>query len=262
MNLPVSIFDTAAEAGAAVADRIIARLGRKGSGAHFLLGCPGGRSPKPVYAALAQKAAAGRIDLSRLIVVMMDEYVHVAANRRYLPPIEAHYSCRGFGQRDIVAVLNAGLPEPLRISAENLWMPTLDDPQDYDRKIAESGGIDYFILASGAGDGHIAFNPPGSAVDSRTRVVKLATQTRKDNLKTFPKFRDIGDVPSHGLTVGIGTIAEQSREVGMILLGADKAPAFQRITVAQAYDCRWPATIAAICEAGAVFADKPAAGQQ
>ena len=62
----VRIFETPEALGEAVAADIAARM--KG---HFLLGCPGGRSPKPVYAALARR----NLDLSGLIIVMMDDYL-------------------------------------------------------------------------------------------------------------------------------------------------------------------------------------------
>jgi glucosamine-6-phosphate deaminase len=259
MVLQVHKFDSAEAAGAALADRILVLLGESDPTKPFLLGCPGGRSPKPVYAALAAKARDNGVDLSRVVIVMMDEYVSVSGNASFqLPSLDAHYSCRGFGQRDILGLINAGLSSENRIPDENFWMPELNDPEAYDRKIAEAGGIDFFILASGAGDGHIAFNPPGSEANSTTRVVELARQTQTDNLKTFPDFKDISEVPSHGLTVGIGTIAKQSKEVGMILWGADKQLAYQRITQAAGYDPDWPATVAAICKSAAVYADNSA----
>jgi glucosamine-6-phosphate deaminase len=256
MVLQTQIFDTAGDAGKALAERILDLYGASDVANPFLLGCPGGRSPQPVYAALAEMACDRVLDLSRLVIVMMDEYVSVTNDGSFLmPPPEAHYSCRGFGQRDILGMINLGLAAKKQITDEHFWMPDLDYPKAYDDKFAAAGGIDFFILASGAGDGHIAFNPPGSAHDSKTRIVELARQTQTDNLKTFPGFADIGDVPSHGLTVGIGTIAEYSREIGMIIWGADKHTAFQRIANASAYDPDWPATIAAVCKSGAIYAD-------
>ena len=40
------------------------------------------------------------------------------------------------------------------------------DPEGYEQRLADAGGIDLFLLASGAGDGHVAFNPPGADRDT------------------------------------------------------------------------------------------------
>ena len=45
--------------------------------------------------------------------------------------------------------------------------------KEYERLIAEVGGIELFIGGIGP-DGHIAFNEPGSSLVSRTRVKTLA----------------------------------------------------------------------------------------
>lgn len=141
---------------------------------------------------------------------------------------------------------------------ENFRMPSVDEPEAYDAQLAALGGIDLFLLASGAGDGHIAFNPPGSARDSRSRIVTLAEQTRRDNLATFPDFRGLGEVPTHGLTIGIGSIASLSRAVAMIVWGEGKREAFRRLTTATTYDPSWPATIAVECQNAELHADAAA----
>lgn len=174
MTRQVFDFATPAALGAAVATDIAARMAAQDG--PFLLGCPGGRSPRPVYAALAALAVARGLDLSRLVLVMMDDYLtpdmaHV--------PATAHYSCRRFAWDEIWAVLNAGLPPVKRIPEAQVWFPDPADPAAYDDRIAAAGGIGLFLLASGAGDGHVAFNPPGSPATSRTRIVTLAAQTRR-----------------------------------------------------------------------------------
>ena len=81
-------------------------------------------------------------------------------------------------------------------------MPDPADPEEYDKRIADVGGIDLFLLASGTSDGHVAFNPAGTPVGTRTRVVGLTEQTRRDNLTTFPTFGGLDEVPLYGVTVG------------------------------------------------------------
>ena len=194
----IRLCDTPEALGKAVAHDLATRIAAKTG--PFLLGCPGGRSPRPVYAALA----AHRLDLSRLVIVMMDDYLietqdgfdHVDAN--------AHYSCRRFARDEIQSVLNADLPPARRIPDTSIWFPDPRFPADYDRRISDAGGIDFFLLASGASDGHVAFNPQGSPADSITRIVTLAEQTRRDNLATFPDFASLDEVPRHGGDWNVG----------------------------------------------------------
>ncbi len=250
-------FPGPAALGEAVAADIATRLAAKPG--PYLLGCPGGRSPKPVYAALARIAATSNLDLSHLTVVMMDDYLHLTPTGFDHVPADAHYSCRRFARDDIQAVLNANLPPAHRISDAHIWFPDPMNPAAYDRRIAAAGGIDLFLLASGAGDGHVAFNPPGSALGSQTRIVTLAEQTRRDNLATFPDFPDLAAVPHHGLTVGIATIA-QARASVMLVWGAGKALAYRHLAAATTYDPAWPATVWTLCPDATLYADHAAAG--
>ncbi|HEV7310571.1 hypothetical protein [Ensifer sp.] len=261
--MKVEIHETPDAIGAHLADRIVAGIRAANAGDRaYVLGCPGGRSPLPVYRALESRLAKEPVDCSQLIVVMMDEYLSADDAGGFAPPsASAHYSCRGFGEREIVGRINRGLPDEFRIPHQNFWMPDIAAPEDYDARIVAAGGIDLFLLASGAGDGHIAFNPPGSSRESGTRIVALAEQTRRDNLATFPEFTDISEVPSHGVTIGIGSIAEQSKAVAMIVWGEGKRHAFYRLTAAGAYDASWPATIAVECRNAELLADAAAAGQ-
>ncbi|MDE0121351.1 MAG: 6-phosphogluconolactonase [bacterium] len=236
------IFEDEDALGLALAQRIVDGVRRAGhQGRKYLLGCPGGRSPLSTYRALPAVAAQQSVDLSPLVVVMMDDYVILSSNGYVHVPINAHYSCRRFATEEIGKPL-AHLPgAPNR---DRIWMPDPSDPPAYDRRIADAGGIDLFLLASGASDGHIGFNPSGSPRDSATRIVELSTPTRTDNLRTFPDFDSLDEVPNHGVTVGISTIAELSRTAVMVCLGAEKRRAAERIASARSYDPSWPATIA------------------
>jgi glucosamine-6-phosphate deaminase len=139
-------------------------------------------------------------------------------------------------------------------------VPDPASPEQFDKLIADHGGIDLFILASGTTDGHIAFNPAGTLPGARTRVVTLAEQTRRDNLATFPSFDNrIEAVPLYGVTVGIGTISEQSKRVVMVAHGADKADATRHLVTAEHYEPDWPATILSDCANPQLFIDVAAA---
>jgi glucosamine-6-phosphate deaminase len=92
--------------------------------------------------------------------------------------------------------------------------------QQYEGAIRAAGGIDIQILGIGV-DGHIGFNEPTSSLASRTRIKTLSEQTRGDNAR---HFGDIGEVPHHVITMGVGTIME-SRMCLLLAFGEKKAQA-------------------------------------
>ncbi|HEY3182007.1 MAG TPA: 6-phosphogluconolactonase [Gaiellaceae bacterium] len=235
MPADVRVFADAEALGEALADEILARY--EATAGAFLLGCPGGRSLGTTYRALAARGA----DLARLVIVMMDEYVGA--------PVDAHYSCHGFALREIAG--------PLGLREEQVWLPDPGDPGRYDERIAAAGGIDLFLLASGASDGHVAFVPPGSPREGRTAVLALAESTRRDNLATFPEFASLEEVPSHGVSVGLGTIAA-ARAVRLVLHGPGKREATARLLALDAFDLAWPASIVHECVDAEIWVDTEA----
>ena len=92
----------------------------------------------------------------------------------------------------------------------------------YEQKIVSMGGVDLWLLGIG-GNGHIAFNEPGSPVDSRTRLVSLTQETIDAN-SDGRFFRDASEVPRCALSTGIGTIRE-ARGLVLLATGAKKADA-------------------------------------
>ncbi|WP_434141469.1 6-phosphogluconolactonase [Leucobacter sp. gxy201] len=260
---PIVVHPDAETLGSAVAADIADRMSEKiAAGGRFLLGCPGGRSPQTTYAALADEAANRGLDLGSLVIVMMDDYLQEVDGGWDHIPADAHNSCRRFAREDIQAVLNRAVPEEHRVPDANVWFPNPADPSAYDGRIRDAGGIDFFIIASGAGDGHVAFNPPESPVDSRSRIVELAEQTRRDNLATFPDFPSIDAVPTHGVTVGIATIAELSKAGALVLVGADKQSAFGKLADGEGYDPSWPATVYRLIDGAVLHSDAAAAGDR
>jgi glucosamine-6-phosphate deaminase len=264
MRVQPTVFDGPEVLGGALARLIADRIAEAAdAGRPFLLGCPSGRSPHGTYVALAREVATRDVDLTGLVIVMMDEYVErdesTGAMRRIDPT--APHSCVRFGQAEIVGPLNAAAGPGRGISPDRYWVPDPAAPEDYDKIIADHGGIDLFILASGATDGHVAFNPPGTARDAGTRIVALAEQTRRDNLTTFPSFgSDVDRVPRYGVTVGVGTIREHSRQVVMVAHGDLKAATVRRVAGADRYQPEWPATVLAECARPRLFVDMAAAG--
>jgi glucosamine-6-phosphate deaminase len=262
MNAPVTVFDNPQVLGWELAGEILERtraaLRRR---RRFLLGCPSGRTPRVIYQALARRAAEANDNLSHLVIVMMDEYLNADGKGGFVTcSINAHHSCLGFAFREIQAPINQELPADACIPDHHIWIPDPADPTEYDARLTDAGGVDLFLMASGASDGHVAFNPPGSPIEGGTRIVELAEETRQDNLSTFPRFKSLDEVPTHGVSVGLGTIARLSQEAVLVMHGAGKRESARRVQAAAGFDPAWPATLIHECRGGRVYLDKAAAG--
>lgn len=240
MPAEARVFDDAEALGDALAEEIRARYAR--AGGRFVLGCPGGRSLLTTYRALARP----RQLLDGLVVVMMDEYVVDGAPA----PADAHFSCRAFAMREIAG--------PLGVPDENVLVPDPAHPDAYDAHIDTLGGIDLFLLASGASDGHVAFLPPGSSLRARTAVVALAESTRRDNVATFPDFTSAEEVPAEGVSVGLGTIVS-ARTLRLVLLGTEKRVAAERVLELDDFDPSWPASVVHEHRDAEIWLDREAA---
>jgi glucosamine-6-phosphate deaminase len=91
------------------------------------------------------------------------------------------------------------------------------------RLLTQAGGLDLAILGIGR-NGHLAFNEPGSAFDSRARRVRLADTTREPYIEAFGSLEA---TPTFGLTLGMAELLA-SREVLLLANGGDKASIIAR----------------------------------
>ena len=193
------------EIGPAAAGLVLAALNARRDP---VIGVATGSSPSPLYDALA----ASEADFTRAAWFALDEYVG-------LPP----------GHPESYAeVLRREIIEPLGLDPKTVHLPDphREDLQaacdDYERRIAAAGGIDLQILGIGR-NGHLAFNEPGGALDSRTRVEVLTEDTRRANQRFFDS---LDSVPTRCLTQGLGTILEAGQLL-LIAQGEDKARALR-----------------------------------
>lgn len=258
-NVPLTVFPNAEALGAALAEDILAGIdtARK-AGKRFILGCPGGRSLRSTYQALGALARTRQADLSKVVIAMMDDYVERRGETFFYCPPEAHYSCRRFAHEEIRDVLNKGLPTRRRIPIDQVWFPDPAMPPAYDEKL-RTAGVDLFLIASGATDGHVAFNPIGTTIDSGCRVIPLDARTRQDNLKTFPKFAELDEVPAYGVSVGLGTISRFSRRVILVIHGVHKQEAVRQLLGMTDFSPKWPASVIYRCQQPQILLDQAAA---
>lgn len=258
---PIHIFPDAESLASALSSIILDDIEAASAGnRRYLLGCPGGRSAAETYRVLGRDAASRNIDMSCTVVVMMDNYVEARDNEFVHCPDDAHYSCVKFAREKIREVINRDLPDDRRIPDESVWFPDPRNPMEYELRIEDAGGIDLFLVASGATDGHVAFNPPGSARTARTRIIELAETTRRDNLGTFPEFSSIDEVPRYGVSVGIDTIVSHSRKVACVIHGVHKRLALHETVARRKYDPDWPISLIHEASTIGIFTDEAAAG--
>lgn len=121
MNLinPLVLADDFA-VGQYAAEIIFTELVRAESeGRRFVLGCPGGRTPRSTYNALATMIKAGKQDISHVVIAMMDEFLQENLDGTYSNHTEdKHFSCARFAKLEIFEVLNAGAPDGGKIPAK------------------------------------------------------------------------------------------------------------------------------------------------
>ncbi|TNM53047.1 glucosamine-6-phosphate deaminase [Brevibacterium sediminis] len=193
-----------------------------------VIGLATGSSPLRIYDELTTRHKNEDLSFAHAQAFMLDEYVGIADEhpQRYRNVIDAEIATRvDFAEGAVHG------PEG---SADDLAAASAD----YERRIAEAGGIDLQILGIGS-DGHIAFNEPGSSLASRTRVKSLTHQTRLDNARFFDG--DVEQVPKLCLTQGLGTIME-AKHLVLVATGGNKAEAVHQM-VEGPISAMWPATV-------------------
>ena len=170
------------------ADRVAATLRRTPNCALCL---PTGNSPVGMFKVLIERIKSGEIDASQAQFFLLDEYIGLDDND---PD-----SLTGW-------LMNAFL-RPAGIPAQHIHeLPTKATDlaaaaKDYEAELQAFGGYELAVLGLG-GNGHIAYNEPGSTADSRTRVLTLTEESIEQARGYF-----------HGRTVPTKAMSGRSRHV-------------------------------------------------
>ncbi|KAI1301138.1 Glucosamine-6-phosphate isomerase 2 [Mortierella claussenii] len=209
----------------------------------FVLGLPTGSSPVGVYRNLVKFHQAGELSFQHIITFNMDEYVGL--------PRDHPESYHSFMWSNLFKHVDI-LPENVHILDGNATDLDLEC-QRYEEKIAAVGGIELFLGGIGP-DGHIAFNEPGSSLNSRTRVKTLAYDTIVANARFFDN--DITKVPNLALTVGVATVMD-AREVCIIITGAHKALALAKC-IEEGVNHMWTVSAIQLHPRGMIVCDEDA----
>jgi glucosamine-6-phosphate deaminase len=191
----------------------------------LVLGLPTGGSPLDLYRELIRLHRQEGLSFASVRTFNLDEYWPAPAGDSFAEFMALHL----FSQVNLPAgqahILNGKVPEP-GIEKECAR---------YEEQIRAAGGIDVLILGLGV-NGHLAFNEPGSAPDSRTRRVRLASETLARARQAQPGVEPCREA----LTLGLGNILE-ARRIAVLAFGAAKAEAVrQALRGPESADC--PAT--------------------
>ncbi len=202
----VLTYASATRAAHAAATRVLDHLAATPA---LVLGLPTGHTPIPLYRALARHYRAGRADFSRATTFNLDEFLGVGRGDAgsYRTFMEAHFFRHVNLPPRRAHVLDGRAPD---------WRAEV---RRYDARLQRAGGLDLVIVGLGR-NGHLGFNEPADQLEARTHRVALRSATRRANAALFGGRWQ--DVPTHALSMGIGTILG-ARRVVLLATGAAKA---------------------------------------
>jgi glucosamine-6-phosphate deaminase len=178
-----------------------------------VLGLPTGRTPIGMYDRVVQECSREYRCFRDVVTFNLDEYRGVPPDH---PGSYFTYMKRHLFDHVDLDPRHAHIPNGIAPDAEA-------ECRRYEAELRRTGGLALTFLGLGR-NGHIGFNEPGTPFDSRTRVVELTQSTRRANADLFPE----GNVPTHAITMGIGTILE-SRAIVLLAAGAGKEEAITRL---------------------------------
>lgn len=170
------------------------------------IGLPTGDTPIGTYAELARRERAGSLRVDRTTACAIDEFADV---KRGTPGTNAAFFA---------------LHLPLAFRAVQVPGSNAPDPEleiaSFAEGIRAAGGLELCVLGIGR-NAHVAFNEPGSRLDSRARVVDLELVSREAHAGAFG---GLARVPHRGMTLGIADILE-ARKLIVLVQGQSKARA-------------------------------------
>jgi len=166
-----------------------------------------GTTTKPIFDELVKLKNEFNIDFSKAFAFNVDEYVGVCKE----DPASCHWRIRD------------ELYAPVGLE-DRYYVPSAaeDDMEaglkDFREVLDRLQGIDLMLLNVG-GNGHIAFNEPGTPFESDLYIANISQNTIKAKAEMFGGEEK---VPRYGITMGIRSIM-QARKILFVACGAHKA---------------------------------------
>ncbi|MCB9877296.1 MAG: 6-phosphogluconolactonase [Planctomycetes bacterium] len=160
------------------------------------------------FRALATEVQQGRISTTEFIGTHLDEYIAYEPQRRGGMVHELTLRCPPL--REMLA-RGTFLPVPCHGAEGSM--------RAHEERLQRAGGVKLQLLGIGR-NGHIAFNEPGTPLDTRFHVTELAESTRLDARSRFVP----DEPPKRAVTSGVQTILGGERLV-LCAFGQAKAEA-------------------------------------
>ncbi|RUT29169.1 glucosamine-6-phosphate deaminase [Paenibacillus zeisoli] len=178
-----------------------------------ILGLATGSTPVGVYSHLIELYQQGLVSFAQARSFNLDEYIGLSAEH---PESYRHFMNEKLFNHVDMDLKNAHIPDGTAADPEKAAL-------EYTRMLENAGQVDLQILGIGH-NGHIGFNEPADELHAHTHVVELKERTREANARFF---NSIDEVPTHAITMGIGSILK-SRQILLMARGASKAEILER----------------------------------
>lgn len=169
-----------------------------------------GKTPKDLYRRLSDSHKNRKLDFSKVRIFNLDEF----------------YPIKKSDKRSFYYYFQKNLVEKVNLRKENVCLfngeanNSEKECRDYERKIKKIG-IDLAVVGVGK-NGHIAFNEPGSSINSKARVVELKHKS----------------VKKKAMTLGVSNILS-SKKILFLASGSSKKKAVSKL-LNNRVDKGWP----------------------
>mgnify|MGYP002617218474 FL=1 len=210
-KIPTDIYESVEEGANYIACEIAQTIREKQKAGRFcVLALPGGNSPSHVYQELIRMHKEEGLSFRNVIVFNMYEYYPLSSDA-----INSNFNA-----------LKEMLLDHIDIDKQNIFTPDGSIAKDtifeycrlYEQRIESFGGIDIALLGIGR-VGNIAFNEPGSRLNSTTRLILLDNASRNEASKIFGT---LDNTPISSITMGVSTILG-AKKVYLLAWGENKA---------------------------------------
>ncbi|MBP1613687.1 MAG: glucosamine-6-phosphate deaminase [Bacteroidetes bacterium] len=210
-KIPTDIYESVEEGAKHVSNEIAQVIREKQKAGRFcVLALTGGSSPRNVYSELIRLHKEEKLSFRNVIVFNLYEYYPLSPDA-----INSNFNA-----------LKEMFLDHVDIDKQNIFTPDGTIAKDtifeycrlYEQRIESFGGIDIVLLGIGR-VGNIAFNEPGSRLNSATRLILLDNASRDEAAKTFGS---IESTPVSSITMGVSTILA-AKKILLMAWGEDKA---------------------------------------
>ena len=210
-KIPTDIYESAEEGANQIALDIAQLIRDKQKAGRFcVLALAGGNSPRNVYADLVRMHQEEGLSFRNVVIFNLYEYYPLAPNA-----INSNFNA-----------LKEMLIDHVDIDKQNVFTPDSTIAKDaifeycrlYEQRIESFGGLDIALLGIGR-VGNIAFNEPGSRLNSTTRLILLDNASRNEASKIFGT---LDNTPISSITMGVSTILG-AKKVYLLAWGENKA---------------------------------------